>query len=41
MLRYWTEIQDAGMPMPAASTSMLMHSYADVFPFSSFKTASQ
>jgi hypothetical protein len=27
MLRYWTEVQDAGMPMPVASTSMLMPSY--------------
>jgi hypothetical protein len=27
MLRYRTEIQDAGMPMPAASTSMPMPSY--------------
>ncbi len=27
MLRYWTEVHDAGMPMPAASTSMLMPSY--------------
>jgi hypothetical protein len=29
MLRYRTEIQDAGMPMPAASTSMPMPSYAN------------
>jgi hypothetical protein len=28
MLRYRTEIHDAGMPMPAASTSMPMPSYA-------------
>ncbi len=27
MLQYWTEVQDAGMPMPVASTSMLMPSY--------------
>jgi hypothetical protein len=27
MLRYQTEIQDAGMPMPAASTSLPMPSY--------------
>jgi hypothetical protein len=29
MLPYWTEIQDAGMPMPAALTSMPMPSYAN------------
>jgi hypothetical protein len=28
MLRYRIEIQDAGKPMPAASTSMSMSSYA-------------
>ena len=28
MLPYWTEIQDAGMPMPAALTSSPMPSYA-------------
>jgi hypothetical protein len=27
MLWYWTEVQDARMPMPAVSTSMLMPSY--------------
>jgi hypothetical protein len=27
MLQYWAKIQDAGMPMPAASTSMPMPSY--------------
>jgi hypothetical protein len=29
MLQCWTEIQDAGMPMPVASTLMLMPSYAE------------
>jgi hypothetical protein len=32
MLRYLTEIQDAGMPMPAASTSMPMPSYCYSVP---------
>jgi hypothetical protein len=27
ILWYWTKIQDAGMPMPAASTTMAMPSY--------------
>jgi hypothetical protein len=27
MLRYWTEIQNAGMPIPAALTSMPMPRY--------------
>ncbi len=34
MFRYWTEIQDAGLPMPAASSSMPMLSYVS-FPVSS------
>ncbi len=32
ILEYWTEIQDAGMPMPAAANSMPMPSYGN-FPF--------
>jgi hypothetical protein len=31
MLRYWTEKMNAGMPMPAALTSMPMPSY-DLYP---------
>jgi hypothetical protein len=33
MIRYRTEIQDAGMPMPAASTSMPMPSYGKLARF--------
>jgi hypothetical protein len=28
ILRYWIEMMDAVLPMPAASASMLMRSYA-------------
>ncbi len=39
MLRYRTEIQDAGMPMPAASTSMPMPSYDRNTPWTSILAA--